>query len=171
MEKVLLTGVTGFIGLHCCKQLLDQGYAVRGTLRDKIRKEEVITAMKESNTSVENLEIIELDLLNDEGWEEAGKDCDYVMHVASPISASDSIDEEVLIRPAVDGTLRLLNAAKVNKAKKVILTSSVASIFYDDSKKKITMKMIGQMLIQIKLLHTQRVKLWRRSLPGNSLIT
>ena len=51
MEKVLLTGVTGFIGLHCCKQLLDQGYAVRGTLRDKIRKEEVITAMKESNTS------------------------------------------------------------------------------------------------------------------------
>ena len=41
MEKVLLTGVTGFIGLHCCKQLLDQGYAGRGTLRDKIRKEEV----------------------------------------------------------------------------------------------------------------------------------
>ena len=136
MEKVLLTGVTGFIGLHCCKQLLDQGYAVRGTLRDKIRKEEVITAMKESNTSVENLEIIELDLLNDEGWEEAGRDCDYVMHVASPISASDSVDEEVLIRPAVDGTLRALNAAKANKAKKVILTSSVASIFYDDSDKK-----------------------------------
>ena len=53
--------------------------------------------MKESNTSVENLEIIELDLLNDEGWEEAGRDCDYVMHVASPISASDSVDEEVLI--------------------------------------------------------------------------
>ena len=116
MEKVLLTGVTGFIGLHCCKQLLDQGYAVKGTLRDKIRKEEVITAMKESNTSVENLEIIELDLLNDEGWEEAGRDCDYVMHVASPISASDSVDEEVLIRPAVDGTLRALNAAKANKA-------------------------------------------------------
>jgi dihydroflavonol-4-reductase len=58
------------------------------------------------------------------------------MHVASPISASDSVDEEVLIRPAVDGTLRALNAAKVNKAKKVILTSSVASIFYDDSDKK-----------------------------------
>ena len=58
MEKVLLTGVTGFIGLHCCKQLLDEGYAVKGTLRDKIRQQEVITAMKESNTSVENLEII-----------------------------------------------------------------------------------------------------------------
>ena len=75
MEKVLLTGVTGFIALHCCKQLLDQGYAVRGTLRDKIRQEEVITAMKESNTYVENLEFIELDLLSDEGWEEAAKDC------------------------------------------------------------------------------------------------
>ena len=136
MEKVLLTGVTGFIALHCCKQLLDQGYAVRGTLRDKIRQEEVITAMKESNTYVENLEFIELDLLSDEGWEEAAKDCDYVMHIASPISASDSVDEEVLIRPAVDGTLRVLNAAKTNKAKKVILTSSIASVFYADTYKK-----------------------------------
>jgi dihydroflavonol-4-reductase len=81
-----LTGVTGFIGLHCCKQLLDQGYAVRGTLRNFSRKEEVEKAMRESNTSIDNLEIIELDLLSDNGWDDAAKDCDYLMHVASPIS-------------------------------------------------------------------------------------
>jgi len=28
MEKVLVTGATGFIGLHCIQQLLEQGYAV-----------------------------------------------------------------------------------------------------------------------------------------------
>ena len=31
MEKVLVTGATGFIGLHCIQQLLEQGYAVNGT--------------------------------------------------------------------------------------------------------------------------------------------
>ena len=29
MEKVLVTGATGYIGLHCVQQLLSQGYAVK----------------------------------------------------------------------------------------------------------------------------------------------
>ena len=33
MEKVLVTGATGYIGLHCIQQLLDQGYAVNGSVR------------------------------------------------------------------------------------------------------------------------------------------
>ena len=136
MEKVLLTGVTGFIGLHCCKQLLDQGYAVRGTLRNFSRKEEVEKAMRESNTSIDNLEIIELDLLSDNGWDDAAKDCDYLMHVASPISTGSKVDEDQLIKPAVNGTLRALQSAKLNGIKKVILTSSVVSILYDDANKK-----------------------------------
>ena len=42
MEKVLVTGATGFIGLHCIQQLLDQGYQVNGTLRSMNRKDEVL---------------------------------------------------------------------------------------------------------------------------------
>ena len=47
METVLVTGGTGFIGLHCIQQLLDQGYKVRTTIRSESRKEEVLSAMKE----------------------------------------------------------------------------------------------------------------------------
>ena len=32
-ETVLLTGASGFIGLHCVKQLIQSGFKVRGTVR------------------------------------------------------------------------------------------------------------------------------------------
>ena len=41
METVLVTGGTGFIGLHCLQQLLDKGYKVRTTIRSESRKQEV----------------------------------------------------------------------------------------------------------------------------------
>ena len=39
-------------------------------------------------------------------------DCDYLMHVASPFVIEDPKDENELIKPAKEGTLRALNAAK-----------------------------------------------------------
>ena len=51
MDKVLVTGATGFIGLHCIQQLLDQGYEVRGTLRTENRKNEVKEAMKKHSSN------------------------------------------------------------------------------------------------------------------------
>ena len=47
MEKVLVTGATGYIGLHCIQQLLDQGYAVNGSIRSPERSNEVFDALKE----------------------------------------------------------------------------------------------------------------------------
>ena len=55
MEKVLVTGATGFIGLHCLSQLLDAGYAVRGTVRDLARTDEVRTAMEKAGSPVAQL--------------------------------------------------------------------------------------------------------------------
>jgi dihydroflavonol-4-reductase len=57
MEKVLVTGATGYIALHCVQQLLDQGYAVNGSIRSPERKNEVIEALKNSGTSTENLNL------------------------------------------------------------------------------------------------------------------
>jgi dihydroflavonol-4-reductase len=37
-----------------------------------------------------------------------------------------------LIRPAVDGTLAIMKAARLNKVKRVVVTSSVAAIFYQN---------------------------------------
>ena len=61
MEKVLVTGATGYIALHCVQQLLDQGYAVNGSIRSPERKKEVIEALKNSGTSTENLNLFVFD--------------------------------------------------------------------------------------------------------------
>ncbi len=48
MEKVLVTGATGYIGLHCVDQLLKQGYAVNGSVRSPERKDEIFEALKKN---------------------------------------------------------------------------------------------------------------------------
>ena len=135
MDKVLVTGATGFIGLHCIQQLLDQGYQVTGTVRSLSKKNEVIDSMKENSLHPENLTIVYADLLKDEGWNEAVEGCRYVLHVASPFVLEEPEHEDILIRPAVEGTLRVLNACKDNRVEKVVLTSSFAAIGYGNEEK------------------------------------
>ena len=71
MEKVLVTGATGFIALHCIAQLLQQNYQVIGTVRSPSRKDEVIKAMTAQGLSVDNLSFVEADFTQDEGWDAA----------------------------------------------------------------------------------------------------
>ena len=70
MEKVLVTGGSGFIGLHCIQQLLDQGYDVRCTVRSESKKQEIVDSMMKNSSNANNLEVVMADLLNDEGWNE-----------------------------------------------------------------------------------------------------
>ena len=135
MEKVLVTGATGFIGLHCIHQLLNQGYAVNGSLRSPERKDEILDALKNVNTPTENLNLFILNLTEDEGWDEGMRGCDYLMHVASPLSVK-AYDDEYFVKPAVAGVKRALKFAKKHNIKKVVLTSSVAAIFESDEDKK-----------------------------------
>ena len=127
MEKVLVTGASGFIAEHCIIELLKNGYSVKGSLRSMNREQEVRDAIK-TEANDENLEFCKLDLLEDDGWEDAMWDCDYLMHVASPFVIEDPKDENELIKPAKEGTLRALNAAKKAGIKRVVLTSSVAAV-------------------------------------------
>ena len=127
MKKVLVTGASGFIAEHCIIELLKNGYSVKGSLRSMNREQEVRDAIK-TGANDENLEFCKLDLLEDDGWEDAMWDCDYLMHVASPFVIEDPKDENELIKPAKEGTLRALNAAKKAGIKRVVLTSSVAAV-------------------------------------------
>ena len=127
MEKVLVTGATGYIALHCIHQLLNQGYAVNGSLRSPERKDEIIEALKKDNTPVENLSLFTFNLTEDDGWDEGMQGCDYLIHVASPI-ALESHDEDFFVKPAVAGVKRAMKFAQKHNIKKVILTSSVAAI-------------------------------------------
>ena len=128
MEKVLVTGATGYIGLHCVQQLLSQGYAVNGSVRSPERKEEVFEALQKHNTPTENLNLFTFNLTEDDGWDEGMEGCDYLLHVASPI-ALENHNEDFFVKPAVAGVKRALKYAKKHNVKKVVLTSSVAAIF------------------------------------------
>jgi dihydroflavonol-4-reductase len=75
------------------------------------------------------LTFVELDLEKDSGWDSALKDIDVLMHTASPFPIASPKDENELIRPAVDGTLRALKAAKSAGVNRVILTSSNAAVY------------------------------------------
>jgi dihydroflavonol-4-reductase len=134
MSKVLVTGATGYIGLHCIQQLLAKGYDVNGTLRSLDREGEIRDGLSASGTNHSGLELFSVDLNSDDGWDEAMSGCEYVLHVASPISL-DEQDEDYFVKPAVAGVKRALSFAKKHSIKKVVLTSSVAAIF-DTMEKK-----------------------------------
>ena len=134
MEKVLVTGASGYIALHCITELLKNGYAVKGSLRSMNRENEVREAVKKE-VSDNNLEICELDLLNDEGWDNAATECEYMLHLASPFIVGEPKSEDELIRPAKEGTMRALKAAKKAGIKKIVLTSSIVAIAYGHDKK------------------------------------
>lgn len=131
MKKVLLTGVSGFIGQHCAVELLKQGYAVRGSVRSLSKTDEVLSGIIKEIDPKGNIEFCELNLLNDEGWDKAMEGCDFVLHVASPFKLKIPKDENELIKPAVEGTLRALKAAKKAGIKRVVLTSSIVSMLGD----------------------------------------
>ena len=136
METVLLTGASGYIGKHITLKLLNQGYAVRASVRNASKAEEVRAAVApwlNSNVDLSTaLTFVELDLEQDAGWDEALVGISALMHTASPFPIASPKDENELIRPAVEGTLRALRAAHKAGVTRVVLTSSVAAIYGTD---------------------------------------
>ena len=54
MEKVLLTGISGFLGHQCAVELLKKGYYVKGSVRDMNKKSEVLNGIKKVLNCNEN---------------------------------------------------------------------------------------------------------------------
>ena len=131
MKKVLVTGISGYVGQHCAAELLKAGYAVRGSVRSLQKTDEVVNGIKKEVDPKSNLEFCELNLMKDEGWKEAMAGCSFVLHVASPFIIKVPKDENELIKPAVEGTLRALKAAKAAGVKRVVLTSSIVAMLGD----------------------------------------
>lgn len=135
-QTVLVTGGTGFVGIHTILQLLQQGYTVKTTLRTLSKTQSVIDALKEAKVAdFSKLSFFEADLTSDKGWDQAVDGCDYVLHVASPFPLEEPEDENDLIIPARDGSLRVLKASTDAGVKRVVLTSSFAAIGYGVDRK------------------------------------
>src|SRR5262245_34496759 len=127
---VLVTGGSGFVGSHVLLQLLKVGHRVRTTVRSQTRERQVRDMMRAAGAADDALIVMTADLDRDAGWPDAIAGCDYVIHVASPIPAAAPRTEDELIRPARDGTLRVLRAARDAGVRRVVLTSSCGAVYY-----------------------------------------
>ena len=131
MSIVLVTGGSGFIASYCILQLLAAGYRVRTTVRSLAREADVRAMLKQAGAEPgDRLSLFAAELEQDAGWRPAVEGCDYVLHIASPLSEHVPKNEDEMIVPARDGTLRVLRAARDAGVKRVVLTSSSAAITY-----------------------------------------
>jgi len=131
----LVTGITGYIGSHVGVNLLQNGYRVRGTLRSLSKGEALKNSLVEkSGISPAQLELVEADLSSDNGWEEAMEGVEVLHHVASPFPLEEPKDPNEVIKPALEGTRRVILAAQKAGVQRIVVTASVASIMYGHAK-------------------------------------
>jgi nucleoside-diphosphate-sugar epimerase len=130
MARTLVTGASGFIAQQLILDLLEQGHAVRGTVRSTAKGEALKAALAPHSARASEIELAIADLERDAGWPDAVAGVDVVLHLASPFPMAVPRDPDELIRPARDGALRVLRAAKNAGVHRVVLTSSGAAIAY-----------------------------------------
>lgn len=132
-KPVLVTGGTGYLASWIVKQLLDQGFHVNTTVRNKANQQKYHHLLDMASESQGQLSIYEADLLLDHSFQEAMNDCELVIHTASPfkISGIKNADKE-LVQPALQGTRNVLFSANDSKSvKRVVLTSSIVAMMGD----------------------------------------
>jgi len=129
-DTVLVTGISGFIAKHVALQLLNEGYAVRGTVRDASRGDAVRATLAKHGGDATRLSFVAADLTSDAGWDEAMAGVRFVQHIASPFPLAQPRDREALVPAARDGALRVLKRALDGGAERIVMTSSTAAMQY-----------------------------------------
>lgn len=128
-QVVLVTGGSGFVAGHTILQLLEQGYDVRTSVRSLSRESDVRTRLEDAGMRRgDALTFVEADLTRDDGWSDAVRGVDFVLHVASPVMPGTVPDENDVIGPAREGTLRVLRAARDEAVKRVAVTSAFHAV-------------------------------------------
>jgi nucleoside-diphosphate-sugar epimerase len=124
-ELIFLTGVTGFIGAATAQKALQAGYRLRLAVRKEAAIEKTKAIFSEYSDKIEF--VVVPDITAENAFAKFLDGVDYILHLASPLANSTNAEE--VFKPAVEGTLAILkDAAKVASVKKVVITSSIASL-------------------------------------------
>ena len=116
--KVLVTGATGFVGSHVAQLLCAQGAQVRVLVRPTSRMENIADLQADRITG---------DLRNPDSLRKATQGCEFVFHVAADYRLWVR-DPNEMYRSNVEGTRTIIRAAGENNVRRVIYTSSVATM-------------------------------------------
>lgn len=134
-QTIMVTGASGYIASWIVKYLLEDGHTVHATVR-KLTDKTKINHLEKLGADFEGkLKLFEADLTAQGSFHEAAKECSIILHTASPFFiAGIKNAQEQLIKPALEGTLNVLQAANDTEGvKRVVLTSSVAAIMGDNT--------------------------------------
>ena len=128
MDRVLVTGISGYIGSHVAAKLIEQGYEVRGTVRALGKGQRILKAMAERGVDTTKVDLIQANLASDEGWKGAVAGCRFIQHIASPFPLDAPRDREALVPEARAGAMRVLEHGLAAGAERVVMTSSMVSM-------------------------------------------
>ena len=116
--RALVTGATGFVGAAVARALLAEGWQVRALVRAGSSRRNVASLPLEQVTG---------DLTDAASLERAVQECEAVFHVAADYRLWAPRPQE-LYRANVDGTANLLGAAARAGVRRIVYTSSVATV-------------------------------------------
>lgn len=125
-ETVCVTGANGFIGSWIVRTLLARGYVVHGAHQPGTATDHLL----DLPSAAARLLLFPADLLDPAAVRLAVAGCSGVFHVASPCTLDSPRDPEAeLIRPAVEGTINVLEAAvAAGGVRRVVITASISSL-------------------------------------------
>src|SRR5579863_4067531 len=116
--RAFVTGATGFLGSHVARALADQGAELRLLVRPTSNLKNLEGLKAETATG---------DLRDAASFEKAMSGCDTVFHVAADYRLWVR-DPGEMYRSNVEGTRALLEAARKGGVRRVVYTSSVATM-------------------------------------------
>ena len=131
MERVLVTGGTGYIGSHTIVELYKKGYEI--DVLDNLFNSKITTLDKIEELSDKRPDFYELDLRDYEGMNDlfAKNHYDLVIHFAGLKAVAESVEKPLeYYENNVGGTVNLLKCMKNHGVHKIIFSSS-ATVYGD----------------------------------------
>ena len=132
-KPVMVTGATGYVAGRLIEKLLSNGITVHAAVRNPENTEKLKYLNEIAKKSEGNIKYFKADLLAEGSYKEAMQGCELVFHTASPFTIAVKDPQKDLVDPAVKGTVNILKSVnETSSVKRVVLTSSCASIYGDN---------------------------------------